>query len=403
MEQRETPGTGLARALAAEQRRSARLMARVRILGGLVLGTPVVVLGLRGVPPFDAAISTFVAYIFVAALLLWFARTSTRPDLSLWAVPFFDVPFVTAALGLVPWNLTSPQYAAGLGATYMCALSVFALLTAKRAVVLSTVAMALVCEAVLLAAAEVPAADWMPAQVAILATGGAAIYGAARLLAMVDSEMKVGRLERYFSPAVARRVLAVEMRDGPGTSEVTVLFSDIRGFTGLSESLSPPEVVDLLNEFHGAMVGVLFKHGGTLDKFIGDGMMAYFGAPLPDADHARRAVLCALEMLEELARLNTAREARGAPTLQIGVGLNTGAAVVGDIGSPEHRLEYTAIGDAVNVAARVESLTKLHGRPILATASTRAAAGSGFVWEELAATAVRGKREPLRTFAPTVG
>ena len=394
--------TALSRALAAEQIRSARLVARARLVGGIALGVPVVVQGLGGVFPFDEAALGFAGYVAGALLLLLLTVRSTRPERVLWALPLYDVPFSAAMIALVPWHLTSPEYAAGLGAAYMCVLSVFALLTVKRNVVVATWLMALTCEVVLLNAAKVPVMDWAPAVTAITATAVASTYGAGRLLAMVASEMKVGRLERYFSPAVARRVVSIELGEGPATSDVTVLFSDIRGFTALSEDLSPPAVVELLNEFHGAMVEVLFRHGGTLDKFIGDGMMAYFGAPLPDVDHARRAVHCALEMLERLDTLNAARAARGAKPLRIGIGVNTGPAVVGDIGSPEHRLEYTAIGDAVNLAARVESLTKVHRRPVLATLSTRDAAGPGFVWAEVDAAPVRGKREPVRTFAPTL-
>jgi len=179
-----------------------------------------------------------------------------------------------------------------------------------------------------------------------------------------------------------------------------VLFSDIRDFTTMSGALPPADVVRLLNEYYGHMVERIFQHGGTLDKFIGDGIMAYFGAPLPDADHAAHALECALAMLDELARLNTERAERGEAPLRIGIGLHTGVAVVGDIGSPARRLDYTAIGDTVNIASRIEGLTKQAGTPVLVSAATRDRVGARYTWRAFPPMSVRGKAEPMALFAP---
>ena len=141
---------------------------------------------------------------------------------------------------------------------------------------------------------------------------------------------------------------------------MTVLFSDIRGFTTFSEQGQPEEIVQQLNEYFSRMVHVLFEHRGTLDKFVGDAVMALFGAPLDDADHAEHAVQAALAMLRELDALNREWAAQGRPTLAIGVGVNTGEMVAGNIGS-ETIMSYTVIGDAVNLGSRLESLNKQYG------------------------------------------
>jgi adenylate cyclase len=181
---------------------------------------------------------------------------------------------------------------------------------------------------------------------------------------------------------------------------MTVLFSDIRGFTTATEKGEPEAVVEQLNQYFSAMVDVLFRHRGTLDKFVGDMVMGLFGAPLDDPRHADHAVAAAREMVAELARLNERWTADGRPTVDIGIGINTGEMVVGNIGS-EAIMSYTVIGDAVNLGARLESLNKEYGTHILISDATRAALTMPVETRHVADVIVKGKTRPVTVYEVT--
>ncbi|RJF96097.1 CHASE2 domain-containing protein [Noviherbaspirillum saxi] len=218
-------------------------------------------------------------------------------------------------------------------------------------------------------------------------------------------EQAVSLFGRFLNPNVVRQIIdqgeTVESLSGR-TRDITVLFSDIRGFTTLSESRPPQEVVKLLNRYFERQVEVVFRHGGTLDKFIGDCIMAFWGAPLEDPLHARRAVAAALEMQQVLIEFKQELAAEGSDTgdFDVGIGVHTGPAVVGFIGA-QRKLDYTAIGDTVNLASRVEGLTKGVAR-VLVTEDTMRAAG---VQDETdfchhGAFAVKGRLAAVELFEP---
>ncbi|MEW6555936.1 MAG: adenylate/guanylate cyclase domain-containing protein [Elusimicrobiota bacterium] len=203
----------------------------------------------------------------------------------------------------------------------------------------------------------------------------------------------------YLSPIVINELMKNPdtLSLGGKRQKMTVLFSDIRGFTTLSEASTPEQVVTLLNEYLTKMTEIVFKYEGTLDKFIGDAIMAFWNAPLPQNDHPKRAVFCAVEMMDELAKLQEKWRAENRPIIDIGIGVNTGEMVVGNMGSIE-RMDYTIIGDNVNLGARLESLNKEFKTHIIISESTYQYVKDFIKTKPLGTTKVKGKEKPVEIY-----
>jgi adenylate cyclase len=206
------------------------------------------------------------------------------------------------------------------------------------------------------------------------------------------------RLERYHSPAVIEAVLSDSRADRTTVTlrETSILFADIVGFTARCESLPPEDVAAFLNQFFSFAADVIFKHGGTLDKFIGDAVMAFFGAPLPQDDHAERAVRSALELMQTLDEWNDEREAEGSDRIDVRIAVNSGPVVVGDIGS-DSRVDYTVLGNTVNVTARLEEHVAKPGSIVIGE-STQAAVAEIFPTEPLGSVQLKGLSRKINIF-----
>jgi adenylate cyclase len=224
-------------------------------------------------------------------------------------------------------------------------------------------------------------------------------YGATVVENFVREQREKQRLSRFFSPDVLREV--VRDRDGrllrPRRRLVTVLFSDIRGFTTISERLQPEQVDEMLREYLTVMTEVVFRHRGTVDKYIGDGIMALYNAPREDPEHALNAIRTALEFQERAIPFSARWEAKLGVPVRCGVGINSGEAIVGSLGSRQ-RNEYTAIGDPVNLAARLESITKDYRVPIIISEYTYEYVKGRFPTNELDTVTVKGKSQPVKIY-----
>ena len=219
------------------------------------------------------------------------------------------------------------------------------------------------------------------------------------------SRLALEQLFRQYLPPAKARALARQPEQAVAEArmaDLSVLFCDLRGFSGIAEKLPPLALRELLNHYFSTVTRLVHDEGGTLDKFIGDAVMAFWGAPEPLADHAARAVQTALRLLEELPALNQHLTALGLPEIGLGIGIATGPVCVGDLGS-DLRRSYTAIGDAVNIAARLEALTRDQGVPLLVDEATRLACetrDARLTWLEVDCTHVKGRRQSVTIFTP---
>jgi adenylate cyclase len=243
--------------------------------------------------------------------------------------------------------------------------------------------------------------EWVNVSQPVLASAFALFGGVAYQYFFEGRESR--KMKKLFGQYVSRDVYEQLVanpelaRLGGQRREMTVLFSDIRGFTTVSEHGRPEEIVQMLNQYFTRMVELVFRHHGTVDKFVGDMVMALYGAPLDDPRHADHAVETALDMIDGLRTLNDAWQAGGRPPLDIGIGINSGPMIAGNIGS-DQIMSYTVIGDAVNLGSRLESLNKQYGTRIIISDGTRARLTGQYVFKPLGDVVVKGRTEPVAIF-----
>jgi adenylate cyclase len=242
---------------------------------------------------------------------------------------------------------------------------------------------------------------WYPP---ILLCGGLGVVYAGHIFAHYWIESREKRWLRqafgqYVSESLVESIIAHPERLQLGGEEVeaTVLFSDLVGFTSMAENTAPKELIRLLNEYFSTMTEIILAHQGTVDKFIGDAIMAFWGAPLPIADHATRACEAALEMLAAMRLLQQSWESQGFPSISLRIGLHTGPVVAGNVGSKKH-FNYTVMGDTVNLAARLERVNKIYGTEIMMSDATYRRLGDNFLGRELDLVQVHGRAQPVMVY-----
>ncbi len=228
---------------------------------------------------------------------------------------------------------------------------------------------------------------WVDFMLPILAT---------RFLGFGADTLERRRFKQAFSRYVSREVAAQVLSEAPGLRgerrEVSILFSDLRGFTTMSEDMPPEQVAAILNEYFDAMTAAIFRYRGMINDFVGDAVMAIFGAPLQDREHALHATRAGIAMGEALEALNLRWKREGLPQLRMGIGIHSGEVFAGNIGG-RSRVKYTLIGDAVNVASRVEGLNKELGTTMLITEATRRLLGDGVKARDMGPREVKGRTE----------
>jgi len=400
-------GDSLEKSLQEGRLQNALLMNRVRF----VLITSFVGIYLYAITAVEGTVfrSTWVyilvLWVLISLIFFWGRRSRFVLEASRFAVPLVDIPTVSWIQYQNVVNSDDSDTTAVFTLAIILCLTAMSSFSLRSRHLILTAIVGIACLELVYLTAGLSLISLLTGPMLILITAGMLSWFPQRQKELIckaaDRQAKRNRLARHFSPGVAE---VIEGRDDPGEGEaceISVMFCDIRDFTGISEKLTPSEVVQLLNEFHGHMVEEVFRFGGTLDKYLGDGLLAYFNAPVRQTDHCLRAVRCAVAMEEALETLNQSRESTGQALLRMGIGIHSGEAVVGDIGA-SHRREFTAIGDTVNVASRLQDLTKDHQCGLLVSEAVVSQISQvekrEITFREKGTVDVRGRRGKLKIF-----
>ncbi len=350
-------------------------------------------------------------YFSIAYILLLASRAyPTVRRLSRFAIPVLDIPIVVAIQALAISNAQiNPGHVSEFSISLLACLVLISAFTVDLRQIGFTIAVAILGEQFLQHLAGISLGGRIASVLVFAMVGWICVFAGRNRVELVHRVTRANarrtRLQRYFSPGVGE---LIEEHDDDAMAQgrecdLTIVFTDIRGFTRISENLSGPEIIGFLNHYHARMVAAVFKHGGTLDKYLGDGLMIYFNAPVAQQDHAYRAIHCALEMQREIAALNAEHSWHGQDEdeLRIGIGIHSGRAVLGDIGAP-HRREFTAIGDSVNVAARLQEMTKEFDHDLLVSRATADLAAEEFTWTPLGRIPLRNRNEEIEVLSPSL-
>ncbi len=416
--------THIRRLILESEHRSERVSAIVRLLS--FLGLSVVLLGVQHHGPAHLGVPILIGYGIVTAAGFWVmrrGRIGVSPAWLAWVLATFDVLLLLTLLAMIAKAGHVP-FAETLGLPIAGLIFLFLAHAAIRyhpALVIHTAVLFIGGWLVVLAAF-----DWL--NLDGLASGGLAAgamhgpsHGVAVRLAIVAltaavlafvvarkhqlrlSNIVASRMRSNLAPFLPPNVVASLSYEGAAAIErpqrltAAVLFADIRGFTSMSERTEPEAVAQFLNDFRTRSARAVFAHGGTLDKFMGDAVMAVFGAPATTANDARMAILAAFDLLAEIDAWNRRRDAASGGPVGIGIGIHYGPVMAGVIGHPQ-RLEYTVIGDTVNTAERIERLTRVNDVDLLVSREAVDAAGPlpGVEWIDLPPQPVRGRTQPVR-------
>jgi adenylate cyclase len=385
--------------LDAENSRNAKNFAAFRMIGSFIWLLLCILFGIVFKNP-DWAVSIPYIFVYLLISILLFRSTNINSKLHPllnWSSPLADIPIIYISLSESLKTAPYPQ----AGAMFSVALFILFILPSHNHISilpnLLSILESCIFSSLLLIQSGVAFPIWTSSVIILfLFVFFQSISISNRPLQIAKEfaleKTKFNNLQRYFSPSVTETILHKEnsLNKNPF---VTILVSDIRGFTSFSEKETPETVLNFLNIYLSQMVEIIFKNGGTLDKFMGDGILAYFGAPLEMIDHADRAIQCANEMLKEIDSLNLKYNWN----FKMGIGIHSGRVLLGDIG-PEQRKEFTIIGDTVNLCSRIESLTKEFSTSILVSESTKSICKNDLNWIKQPEVFVKGKLEKIQTY-----